>query len=160
MNDNINYPSRTGKHRRDNSKGTTPNRDLNAAQRVQVALRLKAAGLTLDEIAAQAGYGSKGAAHNAIKRELQRNISPKVEEMRESELHMLQTLHRKVWAILDDSSVWAVNRIQAARVIVDISERKSKLFGLDVPVDSAVAANMVIVREMPANYLPVEAPKE
>lgn len=148
----FNYPQR----KRDNTKGTTPpNRDLNAAQRVQLALQLKAAGMTLDEIAAQAGYGSRAAAHNAIKRELQRNISPKVEEMRQSELHMLQVLHRKMWAILIDASVWPVNRIQAANTILSISERKSKLFGLDVPVDNALMSNVVVVREVPQGLLSV-----
>jgi hypothetical protein len=150
----MNYPQRSGKSASDNPKRTTaPNRDINAAQRVQLALQLKAAGMTLDEIAAQAGYGSRAAAHNAIKRELQRNISPKVEEMRQEELHMLKVLHTKMWAILIDSSVWPVNRIQAANTILSISERKSKLFGLDVPVDQAINQNVVVVREVPQGYL-------
>lgn len=145
----FNYPQR----HRDNSKGTTPNRDLNAAQRVQLALKLKASGFTLDEIAAQAGYGSKGAAHNAIKRELQRVISPKVEELRQEEALILTRLHKRCMAAAMDESnrgfLFAVDRVLAIR------ERWAKLFGLDVPVDNALMNNVVVVREVPAGLLSI-----
>ncbi len=152
----LNYPQRA--RSRDNSKGTTPNRDLNAAQRVQLALKLKAAGFTLDEIAAQAGYGSRGAAHNAIKRELQRNISPNVEEMRLHEALILEQLHKRCMAAAMNEGnkgfLFAVDRVLAIR------ERYSKLFGLDIPVDQAINQNVVVVREIPPGYLNLPQPQE
>lgn len=149
----LNYPQR--KRSPDNAKHTTPTRDLNAVARVTLALQLKAAGKTYDEIAAQAGYGSRGAAHKAVMREMQRNISPKVEEVREEEYHMLSVLHRKVWEIFDSPKVVPAVRVQAANTIIAISERKSKLYGADVPVDNALMSNITIVREVPAGLLSV-----
>src|SRR5947207_2593579 len=61
-------------------------RDLNAAERVSLALKLRAARMTYDQIAAQCGYENRGTAWRAVQRELQRNISTNVEEMRREEL--------------------------------------------------------------------------
>lgn len=146
----LNYPQRK---RRDNAKGTTPTRDLNATQRVELALSLKAQGMTYDEIAARAGYGSRGAAHKAVMRELQRNISPKVEELRQEEALILTKLHKRCMAAAMDEKnayfLYAVDRVLAIR------ERWAKLFGLDIPVDQAVAMNQIIVREVPQGLLSV-----
>jgi hypothetical protein len=154
MTEPLNYPQR----KRDNTKSKTPNRDVNAAQRVQLALKCKAAGMTLDEIAAQAGYGSRGAAHNAIKRELQRNMVPNVEEMRAHEALILEQLHKRCMsAAMNESNkgfLFAVDRVIAIR------ERWCKLFGLDVQPEQAVAANMVVVRELPPGYLQLPAQEQ
>lgn len=142
----LNYPQR--KRNRENTKGTTPpTRDLNAAQRVQLALQFRALGLTWDEVAAQAGYESRGAAHNAVRRELQRNISPQVEEMRQHEALILEQLHKRcMTAAMNEGNkgfLFAVDRVLAIR------ERWAKLFGLDIPVDQALNQNVVVVREVP-----------
>jgi hypothetical protein len=142
----VNYPSR--KHKP--TQGVQ-RRDLNAAERVQLALKLRASGLTYDQIAAQAGYDSRGSAYKAVQRELQRNLSEGVEQMRREELHMLNILHAEMWLLaMDRGNQWrhtAVDRILA------ISERKAKLMGLDVPVNSGPTANMVVIREVPAGLL-------
>lgn len=138
----------------ENSGGNT--RDVNAARRVQDALKFRAEGLSWDEVAAQAGYTSRGAAHNAVQRELERTITANVEEMRREEALILTRLHQRCMkAAMDEKNkgfLFAVDRVIAIR------ERYSKLFGLDQTPEGAIAANMVIVREVPANYLaPVEA---
>jgi len=146
----MNYPSRAHK----NTKGTT--RDVNAAQRAQMALQLRAQRLGWDEIAAQAGYASRGAAHNAVMREMDRAVVKNVDELRTQELHMLDVMHREVWQLFMDKKnrgrLFAVDRILA------IAERRARLMGLDLSNDNAIAAAQIIVQEVPSQYLTGPAP--
>lgn len=144
-----------------NKKQGLINRDVNAAERARMAVQLRAQRLTFEQIAAQAGYASPGAARNAIQRELQRNMVQDTDHLRREELAMLDLLHAAIWPMAvppDDakdakgkpakSNLFAVDRI------IQISERRAKLMGLDVPVSTGnVAANMVVVREVPSGYL-------
>ena len=137
-------------HGKKNPKGKT--RDVNAAQRAQLALRLRAQRLPWDVVAAQAGFASKGAAHNAVMRELQRNIVKDVELARQEELALLDELQAKAFKRLEDprhdkAMLFAVDRL------LQISERRSKLLGLDAPTNGNVFAAQVIVREAPPGLL-------
>ena len=143
----INYPQRA--RNRDNSRGKT--RDVNAVTRVHTAIQLYAQHLSWDDIAARAGYASRGAAHNAVMREMDRVVVKDIDELRTQELHMLNIMHSEVWDLFMDRK--NKGRLFAADRILAISERRSKLLGMDVPVDNAIAANMVIVREVPLGYL-------
>lgn len=132
-----------------------PLRDVNAARRVALALDLRAKKMRYQDIAAQCGYGSAGAAHKAVMRELERTVSTDVEKMRREELNSLELLERKCWSRLEDkryekSMLFAVDRI------LSIKERRAKLMGLDLAPDMAQNMNLVVVREVPQNYL--EAP--
>lgn len=151
MSSNLNYPQRRRNH--DNPGGKTQSRDVNAAVRVQTAIKLKAMGLEWDEVAAQAGYGSKGAAHNAVHRELARCLPSNIEDLRREEGSILKQLHRRCMkAAMDEKNkgfLFAVDRVLA------IQERYSKLMGLDTPIDQAVAMNQIIVREVPQGLLSV-----
>ena len=141
----------------DNPGGNT--RDVNVGIRASLALKLRAQQhLSYAEIATQCGFGSKGAAHNAVQRELSRTISTNVEQLRREELATLDYLEMTVLKRLRDegyskSMLFAVDRILA------ISERRAKLMGLDVPVDQALFANQIVIRNVPTGYLGVEAPK-
>ena|SRR5216684_4721808 len=150
MTDTINYPQR---HRKpDNSGSTTHARDVNAAVRVQAAIKLRAQGLEWDEVAAQAGYGSRGAAHHAVQRELSRNISTNVEEMRREEANILTTLHKRCMkAALDEKNkgfLFAVDRV------LGIRERYARLFGLDAKNDD-IMAGVTVIREYGAEVTKV-----
>ena len=150
----VNYPAR----KRNNTKGTTT-RDVNAASRVQTALKLRLQGCTWDEVAAQASYQSRGSAHHAVMRELERCITHDVKELRDQQLYMLQQVQARCYkAAMDEKDkgwMWAADRV------MNYSKRISELMGLDVPVDNALAANIVVVREVPQGYLgAVEASKE
>jgi hypothetical protein len=132
-----------------NTEGTT--RDVNAAMRAQQALQLRAQKLSYDEIAKRCGYGSRGACHNAIQRELQRSLVTDVETLRREELLALDILQASIWHLATEeknkSRLFAVDRLLA------IAERRAKLMGLDVPRDGNVFAANVVVREVPAGYL-------
>src|SRR5258708_38766139 len=144
----VNYPSRKRKH--DNVRGETT-RDVNAATRVQTALKLKLEGHNWDQVAALAGFASRGAAHHAVMRELGRCITHDVEELRTQQLYMLQQIQARSYkAAMDEKDPgwhWAADRV------ANYSKRISELMGLDTPVDNALMSNIVVVREVPQGYL-------
>ena len=125
-------------------------RDINAVRRVQQALPLVAQHLSWDEIAAQCGYASRGAAHNAVMRELDRCVVKNVEELRTQELFMLNQLHRKIWETYIDKK--GKGWLFAADRILAISERRARLMGLDLKPDEQ-AQTQIIIQEIPSQYL-------
>lgn len=141
-----------------NQRGKNPTRDVNAAQRANLALKLRASKVKYVDIARQCGYASPGAAHRAVQRELDRTVVTNVEELRKEELDSLERLELECWKRLADKSyeksmLFAVDRILA------IKERRARLLGLDIPTDSNVIGAQIIVQEVPAGYLGVEAAK-
>lgn len=107
-------------------KPAIPMRDVNATMRVKLALELHLAGHRWDDIAAQAGYGSRGAAYNAVKRELNRQVEQPTAEARAAEIARLD-LYLTVYhpkAMQGDG--WSLDRC------LRISERRGRLLGLDM----------------------------
>ena len=151
----LNYPQR--KKNVDNQR--LVNRDVNAATRAVQALKARAQLLTYQEIANQCGYASPSAARKAILREMDRVVVKNVDELRDLELHMLNTMHSEIWQMFMDKK--NKGRLFAADRILAISERRAKLMGMDVPIDQAVNMNQVVIREVPQGYLGiVEAPQQ
>jgi hypothetical protein len=156
----------------------TTSRDINAAERGRLALELRKAGHTLEQIAAACGYANRSSAFQAIKRELDRIPVESAKELRTVEFLRLEHLSALVLpaVVIGDTSdeetkdesdedekpkkkkrkvdLFAVDRLIA------ISERRAKLMGLDISPDNAVAANIIVVREMPPNYLGLPEQKE
>ncbi len=132
-----------------------PHRDINAAQRAAMALELRTQKMKYDDIARACGYSDRSAAHKAVQREMDRTIVTNVEELRREELNFLDMLTTKCLEKMKDKAnkdpLWAVDRL------LKISEQRARLMGLDVSKDANIAANMVVVREVPNNYL--EGPK-
>lgn len=109
---------------RANSKGV-PRRDVNAALRALQAIDLIAAGSTYAEAAVACGYGSKGACHDAVQRELNRVVIEHVETLRKLHLRRLQQL-RKVYlpkALAGDG--WSHDRV------LHEDEREALLMGMN-----------------------------
>jgi hypothetical protein len=113
------------------SKQSSPrNRDVAAAERVLLALKLRLECLTYEEIAKRCGYKDASGARYAILRELERRIAPQVDELRRREQDILDALHAKVWNALggedgQELDLYAVDRILA------ISKSRRDLMGLD-----------------------------
>jgi hypothetical protein len=131
----------------------TTTRDINAAVRVHMAIKLFLEERpTWDEIAARTGYSSRGAAHNAVMHELSRCITHDVKELRTQELYRIEQLQARSYKEATDKGnpawTWATDRFVA------LSKRKSELMGMDVKPDDALAANMVVIREVPQGLLP------
>lgn len=132
------------------TKGTTQvvNRDVNAATRAAMALDLRAQKLSYDEIAKRCGYADRSACRKAVMRELERSVVGNVEELRREEAAMLDKLHEEVWPLVLDKA--NKNRLFAVDRVLHISERRSKLLGLDQG-NNVVAAAQVIVRQYDAD---------
>lgn len=111
-------------------------RDVNAAPKAALAIQLRAQKLPYHEIAQRCGYDSKASAYNAVQRELQRTVVENVEELRREESAMLDQLHAVCWKLAMDEEnkgrLFAIDRILA------ISERRAKLFGLDMKSDDPI----------------------
>lgn len=136
-----------------NTGGTTSPvpRDVNVSQRVVHALALRAKKLTYDEIAVQCGFADRASCYRAVQRELERRVVTNVDHLRRQEADMLDQLHQVCWELAIDKNnkgrLFAVDRVLA------ISERRSKLMGLDISVKDAANPTMVVVREIPRDYL-------
>ena len=125
-------------------------RDVDAAQKVSMAVKLRASKVKYVDIARQCGYGSAQAAHKAVMRELERTIVEDVEELRREELDSLERLELECWKRLADktyekSMLFAVDRIVA------IKERRARLMGLDMKPDEALGPQ-IIIQEVQAGY--------
>jgi hypothetical protein len=104
------------------------------------------------DIAKACGYGSAGAAHKAVMRELERTISEDVAELRREELDSLERLELECWKRLSDKE-YSKSMLFAVDRIVAIKERRARLMGLDQTPDSVLNAGMVVVREAPPGLL-------
>lgn len=124
--------------------------DANAQDRAIQALKLRKLGFQYEEIAAQCGYNNKGAAWNAVQRLLSKYKTEAVNELRIVETARLDDLLRPFMlrAMKGEKD--------AAFVVLRIMERRAKLLGLDAEPASAELAQ-VIIREIPAGLLPLEA---
>lgn len=121
-----------------------PTRDVNAVNRVALALKLRAQKLTYAEIAERAGYASASACRKAIQRELQRVVVENVEELRREEAQMYDIGHSECWLLfMDRTNTW---RLTAWDRILATSIERRKLLGLDVRPDD-VASGVTIIRE-------------
>ncbi len=122
---------------------TTKRRDAEAAN-------LRVRGWTYAEVAAEVGFASPGAAHDAVSRSLAESVRVPVQQAREIAAHHLDQLAFEAWKLvksrhiavsggraiyLDDGEpvVDVKPVVDALNVLVRIEERRAKLLGLDAP---------------------------
>jgi hypothetical protein len=146
------------KQRVPNQTKQTPNRDVNAANRVAMAIKLRAQKLTYEEIARQCGYSGASVCRKAILRELDRCVVKNVDELRTQELSMLDHIHAEIYPMIFDHEnkgrLFAVDRVLA------LADHRAKLLGLYTPTGTNVAAAQVIIREMPHGYMSLPTPAQ
>ncbi len=128
-----------------------PTRDVNAAQRVTLAVQLRAKKMTYEEIAKQCGYSNASACRKAVMRELDRCVVQSVEALRIEELDSLERLERKCWERLEEVG-YEKSRMFAVDRIIAIKDRRAKLMGMDQTTGN-VNATQVIIREVPPGLL-------
>jgi AraC-like DNA-binding protein len=119
-----------------NAKGKT--RDINAAQRAAKALELRSQKISYEEIAARCGYASRGAAHIAVQREMDRVVVENVDELRKEELESLERLEEKCWERLNDEG-YSKSMLFAVDRIIQIKERRARLMGLEIKQEELLA---------------------
>jgi len=91
-------------------------------------VRLRRAGLTLDEIAIRVGYSSPASVHYALKRINERISREDVEEIRNLESERLDLLQAANW----DNAMQG--DVPAGALVLRVMERRAKLLGLDMPI--------------------------
>lgn len=131
-----------------------PTRDVNAAQRAALALKLRASKVKYEEIARQCGYASAGAAHRAVQREMSRTVVTNVEELRKEEMETLDLIQTECMKVFLDQN--ARSRLFAADRLIAVMERRARLLGMDLPSAGQGAGLKAVVRLAPAGYLPTE----
>jgi hypothetical protein len=115
--------------------------NLDAAEKGRQALELRRDGKTWDAIAEELGYSDRSGAYIAAKRLLDRTEFESVEEYRAVEADRLDEAHRiqveALKAVVLTAQFDAVP--PAVNALVKISDRRSKLLGLDAPTRVNVA---------------------
>lgn len=113
--------------------GTMARRGENSARiaaRNRKALEMALAGATMDRIAEECGWKNKGAASKAVQKMVRDSmqVDPKqLETLRAQEVARLDRLQAAHWmnALRGDA--------RATEMVLKISDRRSKLLGLDAP---------------------------
>lgn len=121
---------------------------MTAAERQAYALRLRRDGATYDEIGRIVGYADKASAYNAIRKALAEITREPAADVKALELARLDKLYAEAMAIVDASPLIPEDddgdadeaydaamktRLDAIRTALKVSERRSKLEGLDAP---------------------------
>lgn len=71
--------------------------------------------------------------HQIWKRELQRRPVPYIDEHRRKEAALIDHAMTKLFEIINDSSAYRKDRVDALRVLATYSEARRRLLGLDAP---------------------------
>ncbi len=113
-------------------KFTGTDSKIRAAEKAAQAMRLRAAGVTYEEIARTLGYSARSNAHIAVQRALRDAIQEPADELRTLEAGRLDKLQQALWAQAMQGNQGAVDRV------LRIMERRARLLGLDAPVRNEV----------------------
>ncbi len=106
-------------------------RTLDTAERDGRACALRRDGATYQEIADRLGFADRSAARHAVERALAAAVREPAAELRELELMRLDRLYLVASELLDGDDLDV--RLKAVDRLVRISERRSRLLGLDAP---------------------------
>lgn len=97
---------------------------LTAAQKRKRALELRLAGLNYRQIAKQVGWANPGAAHSAVKRELQNIPKDAADELRTVELERYDEMQARMTERLRQGDLSVI------RDMIRLSDQRAKLTGL------------------------------
>lgn len=113
------------------STSPTDPQNLDASEKARLALGMRRDGKQWAEIAESLGYKDPSGAYRAAKRLLDRTEFEAVEEYRAIEADRLDEMHRMQWDALKSTPLAGIP--PAISALVKISDRRSKLLGLDAP---------------------------
>jgi hypothetical protein len=116
------------------AKGQTPALTPEQAERYREVVRLRALGLTFEEIAERTGYADRSSAKNAYEAALRRYGREAVGDLRELEGFRLEELWRRLMAKFQNPDQLTVPEFaQLVSAGVRISQRRAALYGMDAP---------------------------
>lgn len=111
----------------------------------QVAIRLltlRTAGMTYTQIAQEMGYADASGARQALLRALDRHEAENAAELRAIENMRLDSDERVLRSIITDTNAAPRDRIAAINSRTRVSARRSRMNGLDAPVQVAISAGV------------------
>lgn len=123
----------------DHGENHDPAMDYARASRL---LRLRAMRFTYAQIAEEEGYSGGAAARNALIRALERHEAENVRELRALENLALDEDERMLRIVIGDRSNDLAVRIRAVDARTRLSARRSRLNGMDAPVQVAISAGV------------------
>lgn len=126
-------------------------KDINSRERMNLALSLRKAGATLDQIAKQCSYGSRSSAHKALKRAMAELPRENAQELRDLQVARYDELLVAWWQR-------AKKDITAAHLVLKIEDQRARLLGLNM--EPTVEPVRVLIREIPQGYLGEPEPAE
>jgi len=104
-----------------------PGRTIEGYEKDQKALELRKEGHSYESISEQLGYSTRSASYKAVMRRLRDMDRPAVSMLRELEVQRLDAMLYAVWNDVLQGDAGAVS------AALKISERRSRLLGLDAP---------------------------
>lgn len=110
--------------------------------RASQLMRLRAQGYTYQEIADEVGYSDKSTARQALVKALAEHEVENVTELRKVENMALDQDQRVLVKLIQDDEVPASDRIRAIDARTRLSARRSRLNGLDAPVQVQLSAGI------------------
>lgn len=105
-------------------------------------IRLRRARLTYAQIAAEMGYYDASAARQALLRALDRHEADDARTLRILENHALDADESTLRGIIGNTQASAAERIRAVDARTRLSARRSRLNGLDAPIQVAISAGV------------------
>jgi hypothetical protein len=106
---------------------------LNAYEKAKQAAKLRTMRVSWDTIAERVGYSSRGAAYNAVQREIKRIPREAVNELRNVELESLDSLEQGAMRLALAGNLGAIDRV------LRIKELRGKYTGVfEAPSDTGV----------------------
>lgn len=121
----------------------TPGHDLvRAAARRAQAVRLRRDGATYEQIAELAGYSDKSTARKAVLRAFRQVEVESVTELRELENRRLDADETVLRTIIANGALKPETRLKAIDSRTRLSARRSRMNGLDAPVQVALSAGV------------------
>jgi len=119
-------------------RGQTPALTPQQADRYREVVRLRAAGLTFDEIAERVGYKSRSGAKEAYDRALELYGREAVDSLRELEGERLEQLWRHTFGRILSSPESTQEFVALVNSAVRISNSRASLYGLEAPKQMTV----------------------
>lgn len=105
-------------------------------------LTLRAARMTYAQIAEELGYADASGARNALLRALDRHEAENVAQLRTLENLSMDTDERALRVIIGDPATPVRERVAAIRARTQLGARRSRLNGLDAPIQVALSAGV------------------
>lgn len=120
------------------SSPTSPRR-LQATERAIKALNLRRQGWSFRDIAQELGV-TPPAVHEAVTRMLRNMTHEEADSYRKIELERMETMLKAIWGRVTEGELQAIDRA------IRISERISRLLGLDAPVKLDVPGGLTLAQ--------------